>query len=75
MSQTGKPKHGEELKRNAGHALTGEVLKAIDELPQVKSKEWSESYLSEQLWRNFLGLPADYNWADLQAISAKNIVE
>jgi len=52
-------------KRNAGHALSSEVIAAIAALPQIESKRWSTSYLSEQLWRNFLNLPADYDLVSL----------
>jgi hypothetical protein len=70
----GKPRHGFSLKKNCGHALSEEVLNAIAELPQVKSKEWSKSYLSEQLWRIFLGLPSDYNVSDLERIKDGKII-
>jgi len=64
----GKPRHGATLKKNAGHALSGEVLDAIAELPQIKSKKWSKSYLAEQLWRNYLGSPSDFSQKDLNKI-------
>ena len=71
----GKPACGQNLSKNAGHALTQEVREAIQGLPQISEKEWSKSYLAEQLWRNYLGLPADYDWADLEQIADGNILE
>lgn len=71
----GSPAKTANPKRNAGHALSPQVINAIAELPQVKSGEWSKSYLAEQLWRNFLGLPADYDWTDLQLIAKGKIVD
>jgi hypothetical protein len=43
--------------------------------PQVTSGEWSKSYLAEQLWRCYLGLPSDYDWSDLDLIAKKQILE
>lgn len=62
-------------KRNAGHALSLEVIEAIANLPQIKSQEWSKSYLAEQLWRNYLNMPADYSSADLEIIAKGHILE
>ena len=71
----GSPAKAKHPKRNAGHALPTDLLDAIDQLPQLTSGEWSESYLAEQLWRNFLGLPADYSQADLELIAKGHIIE
>jgi hypothetical protein len=71
----GSPNKSDNPKRNAGHALSPEVLDAIDALPQVLKKEWSESYLAEQLWRCYLGKPSDYSWDDLMLIAQGHIVE
>jgi len=70
----GKPRHGATLKKNAGHGLSQEVLEALASLPQIKSGKWSKSYLAEQLWRNFLGLPVDYDKNDLQKIADGKII-
>lgn len=70
----GEPARSDNPKRNAGHALSQEVIEAIANLPQVQSGEWSKSYLAEQLWRNYLGLSADYDWSDLDIIAAKQIL-
>ena len=58
-----------------GEPLSPEVVDAIATLPQVSSGEWSRSYLVEQLLRNYLGLPADYEWSDLELIASKRIAE
>lgn len=71
----GSPNKTSNPKKNAGHALSQEVIDAIANLPQVQSGEWSKSYLAEQLWRNFLGISADYGWSDLMLISKKQIVD
>jgi hypothetical protein len=52
-----------------------EVLEAIDSLPQITSGEWSRSYLLNQLVANWLGLPADYEWSDLDIVQKKGVVE
>jgi hypothetical protein len=74
MLGRGQPRHGEKLKRNSGMSLTGEVLDAINELPQIQSGEWTKSYLAEQLWRNYLGLPTGYNTVDLELIAQGKII-
>ena len=74
-SPSGTPARSPFPKRNAGHALSPEVIEAIANLPQVRSGEWSKSYLAEQLWRNFLKLPADYNWGDLDLVAINHIIE
>jgi len=65
----------ESVSKNAGHALSQEVRDAIAALPQVESKEWSKSYLAEQVWRNYLGLQPDYDLADITMIAKGHIVE
>lgn len=74
-SPNGEPAKVSNPKRNAGHALSPEVLDAIASLPQITSGEWSKSYLAEQLWRNFLKLPADYDWGDLDLVALRHVVE
>jgi hypothetical protein len=74
-SSDGSPAKSSNPKRNAGHALSAEVIAAIDALPQVQSGEWSKSYLAEQLWRNFLKMPADYDWGDLDLVAIHHIIE
>ena len=74
-SLDGSPAKAENPKRNAGHGLSVEVIEAIAALPQIKSGEWSKSYLSEQLWRNYLGLASDYELSDLDLIVEGAIVE
>jgi hypothetical protein len=70
----GKPRHGATIKKNCGHALSEEVLDAIAQLPQIKTREWSKSYLAEQIWRNYLGLPSKFNKADLEQIAQGRIL-
>ena len=60
---------------NAGIALTKEVREAIAQLPQVKSGQWSKSYLMEQVCRNLLGLKADYSLADLTIVFKGEVIE
>ena len=74
-SPDGTPSIAPNPKRNAGHALSGEVIEAIAQLPQVQSGTWSKSYLAEQVWRNFLGLPADYDSGDLEIVRMRHIIE
>jgi hypothetical protein len=71
----GSPAKAENTAKNAGHSLSQEVRDAISSLPQVTSGEWSKSYLAEQLWRNYLGLPADFDWDDLGVVARGNIIE
>jgi hypothetical protein len=71
----GKPRHGATIKKNCGQALSIEVIDAINNLPQIKSKDWSKSYLAEQLWRNYLGLPSDFNKDDLEIIAQGRILK
>ena len=61
--------------QNAGIALTKEVRDAIASLPQIKSGEWSKSYLTEQIYRNLLGLSADYTLTDLDVVFNGKILE
>lgn len=61
--------------QNAGIALTKEVRDAIAQIPQIKSGAWSKSYLTEQIYRNLLGLKADYNLADLSVIFSGESLE
>jgi hypothetical protein len=62
-------------KRNAGHGLSPEVIEAIADLPQISTGEWSVSSLAEQLWRNYLGMPADFTEAELKTIANRNIIK
>lgn len=71
----GVPAKSDNPKRNANHALSGEVIDEIAKLPQVQSGEWSKSYLAEQLWRRYLGMPSDYEWSDLDLIAKGRVVE
>lgn len=71
----GSPARTDNPKKNAGHALSQEVIDAIANLPQIKSKDWSKSYLAEQLWRNYLGLKADHDWSDLELVAAKQKID
>jgi hypothetical protein len=50
-------------------------VEAIANLPQVQSGEWSEAYVSELVLRNWLGLPADYDEADLAIVKNGGLVE
>lgn len=71
----GSPARATHPKRNAGIALSAELLDAIANLPQIQSGEWSKSYLVEQLGRLWLNLPADYDNADLSLIANGEIIE
>lgn len=71
----GTPAKVDHPKRNAGHALSSDLIEAINQLPQITSGTWSKSYLAEQLWRNYLKLPADHEWEELELIAQKQIVE
>ena len=75
QNRGGRSAKAESVSKNAGHALSQEVRDAIAALPQIKDKEWSKSYLAEQLWRNYLGLTVDYDLADLAMIAKAHIVE
>ena len=59
--------------------ISDRVLDKIKELPQVQASEkdggWSESFLIEQVLRNYLGLEADYNNQDLAIILGKNTLD
>ena len=72
VSPPGQPRHQKTKKRNAGIALSEELIEILDALPQIQATEkkdgWSRSYLVEQVLRNYLSLPADYDWDDLQRI-------
>jgi|GEM_PF-4131788 len=71
----GTPAKSSSPKKNAGHALSPEVINAIALLPQIISHEWSKSYLAEQVWRNYLGLPSDYDWTDLEIVAIGKIID
>jgi len=58
-----------------GITFRPEILEAIDQLPQVLSGEWSRSYLLNQLAANWLGLPSDYEWSDLDIVKSGGVVE
>lgn len=58
-----------------GVSFTPELIAAIDALPQVTSKEWSRSYLINQVLLNWLHLKADYDGSDLELIAQGRIVE
>jgi hypothetical protein len=58
-----------------GVSFTPELIAAIDALPQVTSKEWSRSYLINQVLLNWLRMKADYNQGDLELIVEGRIVE
>lgn len=69
QNRGGRSQRSESVSKNAGHSLSQEVRDSIAALPQIQSGEWSKSYFSEQVWRNYLGLMADYDSSDLIAIS------
>lgn len=71
----GSPNKSPNPKISVSHALTKEVVEAIAKLPQIQSREWSKSYLAEQLWRNYLGLSSDYSVSDLDLISKGEVIE
>jgi hypothetical protein len=71
----GTPAKADYPKRNAGHALSSDLIEAINELPQIKSGHWSKSYLAEQLWRNYLKLPTEHSWEELEMIAQKQVIE
>lgn len=75
LNKGGRAKKAKFPKRNAGVSLSPEVIEKLSALPAVTCGEWSKSYLIEQLLRNYLGMPADYNWFDLHLISQGRIVE
>jgi hypothetical protein len=58
-----------------GVSFTPELIAAIDALPQVTSKEWSRSYLINQVLLNWLRMKADYDQSDLELIAGGRIVE
>lgn len=62
--QRGQPKRGEKTAKNLGVSVAGEVSDSLKEL--ALKQGWSKSYLVEQILRNYLDLPADYTWTDLQ---------
>lgn len=72
--KNGRPRTYKYPKKNAGLSLSPEVLEALKNLPQVK-QEWTKSYLVEQILRNFLSLPADYDWSDLKRVSVGRVIE
>lgn len=55
-------------KRVKSVTLSEELIEAIANLPQVKSKEWSFSYACEMLLRNRLEMPADYDDGDIALV-------
>jgi hypothetical protein len=60
---------------NAGISLTPALKARLKSLPQVTQKEWSLSYLVQQVLANWVGEPADYDQADLDLIKQNHIVE
>jgi hypothetical protein len=58
-----------------GVSFTPELIAAIDALPQVTSREWSRSYLINQVLLNWLRMKADYDQSDLELIAAGRVVE
>lgn len=62
----GQPRRGEEVAKNLGVSVAGEVNARIQEVAQ--RQKWSKSYLVEQILRVYLGLPSDYTWEDLQLV-------
>lgn len=62
----GQPRRGEEVAKNLGVSVAGEVNTRIQEVAQ--RQKWSKSYLVEQILRVYLGLPSDYTWEDLQLV-------
>jgi hypothetical protein len=58
-----------------GITFRPEILDAIDALPQVLSGEWSRSYLLNQLAANWLNLPTDYEWSDLDIVRDGGVVD
>lgn len=62
--QRGQPKRGEQVAKNLGVSVAGEVSDGLKELSQKLG--WSKSYLTEQILRNYLELPSDYTWTDLE---------
>jgi hypothetical protein len=64
--KAGQPQRGTQPARNLGVSVAGEVNDALRSL--ALSQGWSKSYLVEQVLRNYLELPADYSWSDLQVI-------
>ena len=64
--ERGQPQRGMQPASNLGASVAGEVNDALKEL--AKKQGWSKSYLVEQILRNYLDLPADYTWSDLQLV-------
>jgi predicted DNA-binding protein len=62
--QRGQPKRGKQIAKNLGVSVAGEVNDGLQELAQKLG--WSKSYLTEQILRNYLELPSDYTWSDLE---------
>jgi predicted DNA-binding protein len=62
--QRGQPKRGEQSAKNLGVSVAGEVNDGLKELAEQLG--WTKSYLTEQILRNYLELPSDYTWTDLQ---------
>jgi hypothetical protein len=54
-----------------GVSFTPELIAVIDALPQVTSKEWSRSYLINQVLLNWLRMKADYDQSDLELIAGR----
>jgi hypothetical protein len=71
----GKGRRSSQRSIVTGIAFRPEVLKTIDMLPQVLSGEWSRSYLLNQLVANWLNLPSDYEWSDLDIVRDGGVVE
>jgi hypothetical protein len=71
----GRCKRSPRKKQVVGVSFDPLVIAAIDQLPQIISGEWSRSYLLNQLAANWLSLPADYEWSDLDIVKGGGIVE
>lgn len=76
-----RPRMGTYNRRNAGLSLSEEVIKALDNLHQVKTpvseEGWTRSYLVEQVLRNWLNradIPADYDWDDLERLRQGRLI-
>jgi len=74
-SPDGSPAKSADKKINSNWAVRQSLKRAIAELPQVKSGEWSQSYFVEQVLLNCLELPAEYDIDDLDQILNGAIVE
>lgn len=71
----GRCKRSPKKKRVVGVSFDPKVIATIDSLPQVTSGEWSRSYLLNQLAANWLSIPTDYEWSDLDIVRKGGVVE